>query len=78
MTYHPFESIFNHALKQSLLRGKHENLVLEEARKLHEGGYEVVEIYRALKHLHSTLLQDGEIALVREALEEFESYQVDE
>jgi hypothetical protein len=75
MASHPFESVFNVALQESMASEKHENFVLEEARALHEGGYASEEIYRALKHLRSTLLKDKEIELLDEVLEEFETYQ---
>jgi hypothetical protein len=68
---HPFEKIFNKALRKST---PDENLVLEEAESLRQKNYSVVEIYDVLTHLRDALIQDKEKNIVVEACEEFEKY----
>lgn len=68
---HPWEKLFNKALRQST---EDENLVLEEAQALRAKGYSVVEIFGVLTHLRDALIQDKERNIVAEAAEEFEKY----
>jgi len=68
---HPFAHLFEKALKHS---SPQENLVLEEAEALRKKGYRPVEIYSVLEKLHQELLSDRDMALVKEALEEFSTY----
>jgi hypothetical protein len=68
---HPFEKIFNKALRKSTLE---ENLVLEEAVALRQKNYSVDEIYGVLTHLRDALVQDKERNIVEQAAEEFEKY----
>ena len=68
---HPFEKIFNKALRKST---PEENLVLEEAESLRAKNYSPEEIYSVLTHLRDALIQDKERNIVVEACEEFEKY----
>lgn len=68
---HPFESMFEKALKKS---SAEENLVLKEAEKLKAKGYSADEIFRVLTHLRGALIQDGDIEILTEAVEEFSRY----
>lgn len=68
---HPFEKMFEKALRQST---EQENLVLEEAEALRKKGYSVEEIHGVLAHLRDALIQDHERDIVAEATEEFEKY----
>lgn len=68
---HPFEKMFNKALRQST---PEENFVLEEAEALRQKNYSVVEIYGVLTHLRDALIQDKERDIVAQAAEEFEKY----
>ena len=65
---HPFEKLFELALKKST---REENYVLNEAEKLKEKGYPVDEIYTVLKKLRNSLIQDADVEIVTEATEEF-------
>lgn len=65
---HPFEKIFDTALKKST---EDENLVLDEAEKILKKGYSPSEIYVVLKKLHHSLVLDADERIVGEALEEF-------
>lgn len=65
---HPFEKLFELALKKST---GGENYVLNEAEKLKEKGYPVDEIYTVLKKLRNSLIQDADVEIVTEATEEF-------
>lgn len=68
---HPFSKLFEKALAKS--RGD-ENVVLGEAEKLRERGYSPREIYDVLDTLKKQLIADADVAIVREALEEFGQY----
>lgn len=68
---HPFEKMFDKALRKST---PEENLVLEEAEALRAKGYSVSEIYDVLLHLRGALVQDKDRAIVNEATEEFSRY----
>lgn len=68
---HPWEKLFNKALRQST---EDENLVLEEAQALRAKNYSVEEIYGVLTGLRDKLIQDKERNIVAEAAEEFEKY----
>ena len=68
---HPFEKLFEKALKHS---SEHENVVLEEAEKLKEQGYNPVEIHSILAKLHANLIDDGESEILGEATEEFSRF----
>jgi SOS response regulatory protein OraA/RecX len=64
---HPFERIFEKALKKSSVD---ENVVLKEAQKLLEKGYPTEEVCTVLKKLEKALIDDGEATIVREAQKE--------
>ncbi len=64
---HPFEKMFEKALKKS---SPEENMITEEAAKLLEKGYSESEICTVLLKLEKSLIDDGEAHLVREAREE--------
>ena len=63
---HPFEKRFEHALRKST---PEENMVAKEAQALLEKGYSEEEVLGVLRHLHSSLIQDYDIEVVREALQ---------
>lgn len=65
---HPFEKIFENALKKST---PEENEVLIEAEKILQKGYSVGEIYSVLTKLKQSLVQDADERIVAEAVEEF-------
>ena len=65
---HPFEKIFENALKRST---SEENEVLIEAEKILKKGYSVGEIYSVLTKLQQSLILDADENIVREAVEEF-------
>ena len=67
---HPFEKMFDKALKSST---SSDNLVLKEASKLREKGYSEAEISGVLEKLQKSLIDDSEAQLVREALEDFKN-----
>jgi hypothetical protein len=64
---HPFEAMFEKALKKSF---EDENFIIKEANKLIEKGYRSEEICGVLLKLEKSLIDDAEAALVREAREE--------
>lgn len=65
---HPFEKMFDKALKSSTLD---DNLVFKEAVKLREKGYSEAEITGILQKLQKSLIDDAEAQIVQEALEDF-------
>lgn len=65
---HPFEKIFETALKKST---EDENTVLYKAEQLKEKGYSVEEIYTVLKKLKNALIDAADMAIVAEAMDEF-------
>lgn len=64
---HPFEKMFEEALKKSQFD---ENFVEKEARELIEKGYRHVEVCEVLEKLEKSLIDDTEATIVREAREE--------
>lgn len=72
---HPFSKLFEKALAKS--RGD-ENHVLGEAEKLRERGYRVEEIYEVLVKLQKSLVSEADVAILTEAIEEFEHYREEE
>jgi hypothetical protein len=68
---HPFERMFDKALKKSTLEY---NEVLIEAEKLKSKGYSVAEISGVLNKLHKALIDKTEAEIVGEAAEEFSRY----
>ncbi len=64
---HPFEKIFEKALKKSTVD---ENLVTKEAEKVLEKGYRREEVCAVLLKLEKSLIDDTEARIVREAREE--------
>lgn len=68
---HPFEKLFDKALKKST---PDENFVLEEAEALRQKGYSALEIHSVLLHLRDALVQDKDRAILTEATEQFERY----
>jgi hypothetical protein len=68
---HPFEKMFYKALKKS---SPEYNEVLFEAEKLLEKGYSPEEIYKVLDKLHRSLIESKDIAVLAEAVEEFQNY----
>lgn len=68
---HPFMKLFDRALAKS---NSDSNLVLEEAEKLRQKGYSVVEIYGLLTRLQASLIAEEESAIAAEAVEEFSKY----
>ncbi len=64
---HPFERMFEKALKKS---SPEENLIIKEAAKLIEKGYRAEEVCEVLLKLEKSLIDDAEAELVREAREE--------
>ena len=71
---HPFEKMFDRAIKKSTPL---DNAVLAEAEKLREKGYSAVEIITVLRKLEKSLIDKDEAEIVGEAVEEFSKY-VDE
>lgn len=71
---HPFEKMFDRAIKKSTPL---DNAVLAEAEKLREKGYSPDEIMTVLRKLHKSLIDKDEAEVVGEAVEEFSRY-VDE
>lgn len=71
MATHPFEKMFEKALKKSTLD---ENLVLLEAEDLRRKGYGVDEIHGVLVHLRDSLIGDADVEILKEATEEFSRY----
>lgn len=72
---HPFAHIFEKALKNS--HGD-ENLVLGEAEKLLEKGYNANEIYGVLTKLQKAYIDAADVAVLNEAVEEFSQYCTDD
>lgn len=68
---HPFEKMFDKALKKS---SAEQNEVLSVAEKLRGKGYRVEEIAGVLKKLHKSLIDKTEAEIVGEAEEEFSRY----
>ncbi len=68
---HPFEKIFDNALKESTLFN---NEVLIQAEKLKDKGYRGEEIAQVLNKLQKSLIDKDEAEIVNEALEEFRHY----
>lgn len=64
---HPFEKMFERALKNS---SADENLVLDTAEKLIEKGYRAEEICGVLLKLEKSLVDDKDAEIVHEAREE--------
>lgn len=71
---HPFEKMFDRAIKKSTSL---ENAVLAEAEKIREKGYSAEEIIAVLRKLEKSLIDKDEAEIVGEAVEEFSRY-VDE
>jgi hypothetical protein len=69
---HPFEKMFERALKKSL---DGENLVTEEALRLLKKGYSHVEINSVLLKLHKSLIDEKEEAIIYETMIELEELQ---
>lgn len=65
---HPFEKIFETALKRST---PEENAVLIEAEKILKKGYAPAEIFTVLTKLKQSLVLDEDERIVAEAVEEF-------
>lgn len=65
---HPFLKIFDTALRNSTPTN---NLVLKEAEKLKEKGYNADEIHAVLSKLQRGLIDDEESEIVQEAVDEF-------
>lgn len=65
---HPFEKIFDKALKKSI--NSDTNEVQREAEKLILKGYSAKEVCGVLMKLEKSLIDDGEASLVREVREE--------
>lgn len=69
---HPFETIFNRALKKSTLEN---NVVLREAEKMQEKGYSSHEISTVLKKMKNARIDPIEEQILEEAAVAFdESY----
>jgi hypothetical protein len=68
---HPFEKMFDRAIKEST---PFSNEVLIQAEKLKEKGYSVAEIHGVLNKLHKSLIDASEAEIVGEAAEEFGRY----
>lgn len=64
---HPFSKMFEKALKKST---SDENLVLKEAQKLLKMGYSTEEVFGVLTKLEKSLIQDADVAIIRDTLEE--------
>lgn len=64
---HPFEALFEKALKKSI---PEENMVFREASKLIEKGYRKEEVCGVLVKLEKSLIDSREAAVVHEAIEE--------
>ena len=64
---HPFEKLFENALRKSTL---FENEVTIAAEKLIEKGYRSDEVCTVLLKLEKSLIDDDEVAIVRDAHEE--------
>ncbi len=62
---HPFEKMFDKALKKSL---GGENLVTGEALRLLKKGYSNVEINSVLLGLHASLIDEKEEAIIHETI----------
>lgn len=71
MSRHPFEHMFEKALRKST---GDENLVLEEAEALRKKGYSVQEIFDVLEHLKKSLIQDRDVEILTEATREFSRF----
>jgi hypothetical protein len=68
---HPFEKMFDRAIKKSTPL---ENAVLIEAERLREKGYSAEEIIAVLRKLEKSLIDKDEAEVVGEAVEEFSRY----
>ena len=66
---HPFERIFEKALKKS---SHDDNLVYKEAHALRTKGYRSEEILTVLTKLQKALIDDNEALLVQDAIDIFE------
>jgi hypothetical protein len=64
---HPFEKLFDSALRKST---EDDNLVLKKASEVIEKGYSVNEVCTVLLKLEKSLIDDKEAGIVREAREE--------
>lgn len=64
---HPFEKIFEKALKKN---SEEENSVLKEAEKLIEKGYRAEEVCSVIMKLEKSLIDDKDAAIVHEVWEE--------
>ena len=69
MSSHPFEKIFEKALKKST---HDENFVYKEANALRTKGYRAEEILTVLTKLQKALIDDNEALLVQDAIDTFE------
>ncbi|MEX0931016.1 MAG: hypothetical protein WDZ68_01845 [Candidatus Paceibacterota bacterium] len=65
---HPFTKIFESSLINSSVTN---NLVLKEAEKIREKGYDCNEIYVVLLQLQKGRIDDAESEIIDEAVEEF-------
>ena len=66
---HPFEKIFEKALKKS---STSENHVLSIAERLRQKGYAHDEILKVLNTLQNSLIDDDEAEIVQDAIDAFE------
>ncbi len=71
MATHPFEKMFEKALRKST---SEENLVVEEAEALYKKGYSPDEIHSVLIHLRDALINDADVELVSEAVDSIDRY----
>jgi uncharacterized membrane-anchored protein len=66
---HPFEKMFDKALRKSTFD---ENYVFDVADKLRSKGYRDTEIMSVLNNLQKALIDDNEALLVQDAIDRFE------
>ncbi len=72
---HPWGKMFEKALRKSK---PEDNLVFEKAVELMEKGYRPQEIFDVLVKLHKSLIDDGDAAILKEALEDFKEQYLEE
>jgi hypothetical protein len=65
---HPFEKLFEKALKKSTLD---DNFVLEEAEKIRGRGYSEKEILAVLMKLQKSLINENDEKIMQDAIDEF-------
>lgn len=71
MANHPFEKMFEKALRKST---PEENLVVEEALALYKKNYSAEEIHSVLVHLRDSLINDSDVEMVSEAVDSIDRY----